>query len=121
LTVVLAGVNDYALATLPYAVEVVPVATAFPPSLLVGDEPAKQWRRRVVIESRRDLVGEPTLAWSDETIGKVVQAKVTREGSRVLRVELSGVGQDGPKEAVLTVRVDGTAVRVPIQFARTHP
>lgn len=114
--VIAVDAEDAVAARLPWAVEIVPAVTAFPPSLCVEAPVASPWTRRLSIESRRDLIGAPSLRWSEEATGKAIQAQVTKDSARVFRVELSGKVPEGREQEALTIVIGDQSISVPIRF-----
>src|SRR5262249_13089853 len=102
-------------------VEVVPELDVFPPSLLIEAGGAgATWKRRLRVESRRELPGEPSLQWSEEWADSAIHVVMTRTGERSWAVELTGAGADlgsNAGRASLTLTFgQGQFVSVPIQF-----
>jgi hypothetical protein len=108
--------KDAVAAKLPCAVEVIPTITVFPPSLCIDDSGGKSWTRRLSIDSRRDLIGTPSLRWSAEGEAKAAQTEVGREGARSLWVRMCGTVPANRELATLTISIGDQAVTVPIRF-----
>jgi hypothetical protein len=112
-------VEDANASKLPWSVEVLPVITAFPPILWVNAPPRGQhWTRRLSIESRRDLLGGPSIRWSDEDVAKEFDVEIATVNPRKLEVRLSGTFPS-TGSLVMTVLVGDYSVSIPIRFLQS--
>ena len=113
--------KDAVATRMPWTVQVVPSVIVYPPSLWIEMGPGGTWNRQLTIESRRDLVGDPSLCWSKEEAGKAIKTKLVKDGDHTVRVTLIGEMGKNPEQITLTVMIGKDQVSVPVRMCQTRP